>query len=198
MPNWCNNSIEIVGPRDKIRAVWEAAKREDSGLLNALRPQPENIFQGNVGTAEREQCAEQGIPNWYDWNVSNWSTKWDVSLEGLEYEEDTDGNFDNGTGIPYARITGWFDSAWSPPTNAVAYFCETNPDVRVTLDYYEPGMCFVGRMIADNGEVEEDDCVDYGGATSKTVRGIVGREMCEMWNLEEELASYEEDEEENA
>lgn len=211
MPNWCSNSIEIVGPRDKIRAVWEAAKQENKGLLNALRPMPEglDIVAGRVGAEgspeqvelelrEAENLEKHGARNWYDWAVNNWSTKWDVSLEGLEYEEDTDGNFDNGTGIPYARITGWFDSAWSPPTNAVAHFCETNPDVRVTLDYYEPGMCFVGRMIADNGEVEEDDCVDYGGATSKTVRGIVGREMCEMWNLEEELASYEEDEEENA
>lgn len=196
MPNWCNNSIEIVGPRDKIRAVWEAAKQEDGGLLNALRPQPANLFQGDLGTTEREQCAEQGIPNWYDWNVSNWGTKWDVSLEGLEYEEDADGNFDNGTGQPYARITGWFDSAWAPPTAAIAAFCEANPDVRATIDYYEPGMCFVGRMIAEDGEVQEDDCIDYSDATSKTIRGIIGDEMTDLWNLEEELANYEEDEEE--
>jgi hypothetical protein len=207
MPNWCSNSIEIVGPRDKIRALWLDAKQSE-GLLNALRPQPAglDITAGREGpdgspeqvaleAREAENLEKHGARNWYDWNVNNWGTKWDVGLDGLEYEEDADGNFDNGTGIPHARITGWFDSAWAPPTNAVAYFCEANPDVRVTLDYYEPGMCFVGRMIADNGEVEEDDCVDYTDATSETVRDIVGSEMCDFWNLEEELASYEEDEE---
>jgi hypothetical protein len=208
MPNWCNNSIEIVGPREKIRAVWTAAQAEGKGLLNALRPMPEglDIVAGRVGAEgepeqvelerrEQENLERHGARNWYDWAVSNWGTKWEVSAEGLEFEEDQDGNYDNGGLGPHARITGWFDSAWAPPTNAIAHFCEANPDVRATIDYYEPGMCFVGRMVADNGEVEEDDCVDYSNATSKTIRSTVGDEMCEMWNLEEELANYEEEEE---
>lgn len=70
MPNWCNNSITITGPGDKIRALWEAAKTKD-GLLEAMVP----------------------IGEWkYDTAVDSWGTKWDVSMEGLELEE-----YDNGT-----------------------------------------------------------------------------------------------------
>jgi hypothetical protein len=206
MPNWCSNSIEIVGPRDKIRAVWEAAKQEE-GLLNALRPQPEglDITAGRVGAdgspeqveleaREAENLEKHGARNWYDWNVSNWGTKWDISLEGLEYEEDADGNFDNGTGQPYARITGWFDSAWSPPIAAVAHYGARNEDVKITLDYHEPGMAFVGRYTIEEGE-EEDEYHDYGGFTSETVRDAIGADMDDMWAISENMAEWEEENE---
>lgn len=204
MPNWCNNSIEIVGPRDKIRALWEKA-REGEGLLNALRAQPEGLDitagrEGPDGSPEQvelerreaENLAKHGARNWYDWNVTNWGTKWDVSLEGLEYEQDEDGNYDNGTGQPYARITGWFDSAWAPPVGAMAYYGARNEDVKITLDYYEPGMQFVGRYTIEEG-VDDDNYFEYGGETSKTIRSAIGDEMTDFWNLEEELANYEEE-----
>jgi hypothetical protein len=205
MPNWCNNSIEIVGPRDKIRAVWEAAKQENKGLLNALRPMPEglDIVAGRVGPEgspeqvelelrEAENLAKHGARNWYDWSVSNWGTKWEISLEGLEYEEDEDGNYDNGGKGPHARITGWFDSAWAPPVTAFAHYGSQNEDVKITLDYNEPGMAFVGRYTIENGE-EDDEYYDYGEFDSKTVRAAIGSEMDDFWNISEQMAEYEAD-----
>ena len=62
MPNWCNNSITIEGPADKIRALWAASQDKDSGLLEAMVP----------------------VGEWdYDRAVQNWGTKWDISLEGV-------------------------------------------------------------------------------------------------------------------
>jgi len=209
MPNWCNNSIEIVGPREKIRALWDQARKdgEEGGLLQAMHPMPLelNITAGFLGDEAEQKLLEAkeqanlekyGFKNWYDWHVANWGTKWDVGTENLEYEEDEDGNFDNETGQPYARITGWFDSAWSPPTSAMAHYGFRNEDVKITLDYHEPGMCFVGRYIVDEG-VDDDEYYEYSGESSKTIREAIGAEMDDMWNLSETMAEYEEEENAN-
>ena len=47
--------------------------------FNKVIPQPENIFRGNLGRKEEEMCQKEGIPNWYDWNIANWGTKWNSS-----------------------------------------------------------------------------------------------------------------------
>ena len=61
MPNWCNNSIEIVGPREKIRALWDQARKEgeEGGLLQAMHPMPLelNITAGWLGEGTPEQAA---------------------------------------------------------------------------------------------------------------------------------------------
>lgn len=141
MPNWCNNTITISGPKDKIKAIWDKANEEDGGLLSAMVPTPEDMFTGNLGEAERQECEAKGIPNWYDWSIANWGTKWDVSTEGLEILEDGD----------QSQITGWFDSAWAPPIPAYYTFLEANPDCSISSSYEEGGMDFCGIF-----EDEED------------------------------------------
>lgn len=130
MPNWCSNNITIQGPVDKIRALWDAAQPaegKDGLLLEAMAP----------------------IGEWdYDTAVNTWGTKWDISLEGLQFELLPDGR---------AMIHGWFESAWSPPTGAYEQFCENNDDVYICASYFEPGMGFIG--IWDN-EVIGDVCYD--------------------------------------
>jgi hypothetical protein len=46
MPNWCENRIKISGSTEKINKLWE--KVESDGLLNTLRPQPDNLFLENL------------------------------------------------------------------------------------------------------------------------------------------------------
>jgi hypothetical protein len=112
MPNWCNNSITIKGSTETIKQLWEDANQEGEagGLLNAMVPMPAELrdtVKGSNGDAV----------NWYDWAVTNWGTKWDVSLEGLEFWDN-----ENLT----ATITGYFDSAWAPPIEAYNRFLEAN------------------------------------------------------------------------
>lgn len=188
MPNWCNNSIEIVGPRDKIQALWDQAQKDEEqggGLLQGLRPMPKFETDG-----------DDTMPNWWNWRVENWGTKWEISNEGLEFEADQDGNYDNGGKGPYARITGWFDSAWSPPVNACMAYGEENPDVKITLDYNEPGMVFVGRLVVEEGSGVED-YFEYSGETSETVRDLIGADMDDMWNISESMAEWEAENAEN-
>lgn len=112
MPNWCSNTVEIRGPADKIRALWQSAQGDR--LLSAMAP-----------------LAEPTI----DSAVAQWGTKWDLSLEGLELVESDSGE---------AVITGWADSAWSPPIEAFQTYAEANPDCYLELKYFEPGMEFIG------------------------------------------------------
>ena len=142
MPNWCNNSITITGPADKIKTLWEEANRDASGLLNAMVPMP-SALRGTTspdplpeqGNYKGPQPEVDGYTNWYDWAVNNWGCKWDVELEGLEHEDTEDG---------YATISGWFDSPWGPPIEAYNTFLNNNDDVQISATYEEGGMDFAG------------------------------------------------------
>ena len=184
MPNWCNNLINITGPREKIEALWKAATAEDSGLLQAMVPLPrgssdetekscgdENQVEKADGLASwddmreslRETVGDCGddenshhhevdekrddddppAVNWYEWRMGCWGTKWEVDIDGIEYT-------DNGDGT--ATVSGFFDSAWSPPTQAYSTFSELNQDCEVTASFYEQGCDFAGFW--ENGDEE--------------------------------------------
>lgn len=127
MPNWCTNNITITGPKDKINKLIERARSanpkrpdEELGLLEAMVP----IGDWEYGTA-----------------VETWGTKWDVSTEGLEVYNIIEDR---------AVIEGWFDSAWSPPVEAMRAYLAENPDVDIWMNYFEPGVSFIGEF--EDGE----------------------------------------------
>lgn len=135
MPNMCDNIITVHGQTEAIKQLWEDANREDGGLLSAMVPQPENMFRDDLGQSELEECRDKGIPNWLDWNNDNWGTKWDVTVENLEFKDNGD-----GTG----SITGWFYSAWTPPIRAYEKFCELIDGVFLEAYFSEDNMDFAG------------------------------------------------------
>ena len=173
MPNWCNNSITIKGSTETIKTLWEEANQEgeDGGLLNAMVPMPVELRDTTKGS-------NGDAINWYDWCVSNWGTKWDVSTEGLEFT-------DNGDGT--AEITGWFDSAWAPPIDAYSTFCDDMDGVYLEAYYEEGGMCFVGYWDSEGA----DDHYEYYGATSDTVRNMIPEYLVDHFALDERLDEYE-------
>ena len=144
MPNWCENTISITGPAEKLSPMYTKLKEDgDEGLCSILYPPPANMFHGNLGEKERQQCAKDGIPNWYDWQSSNWGTKWDVSEGDWEYEDAGDGQ---------AILTGNFCSAWAPPIGVYEHCAEAHPDLHIEAMYYEGGCAFAGKWETDTGE----------------------------------------------
>ena len=142
MPNWCDNTISISGPAEKVSQMYQQLNdpNNNDGLCQILYPMPENTFTGNLGEKERKDCAKQGIPNWYDWCTSNWGTKWDTADGDWQYEEAGDGE---------AILTGSFQTAWGPPIGAY----ENAPDdLYIEAMYYEPGCAFAGRWDSGNGD----------------------------------------------
>ena len=174
MPNWCNNNIEITGPVEKIQAMWNEA-RECEGLLNAMVPMPERLkdtVKGSNGDAD----------NWYDWAVSNWGTKWDVSLEGIEYTDNEDGT---------ASISGYFDSAWAPPIEAYNAFLEANEDCSITASYYEMGMDFAGLYNDGDDEYLENLQDEY--KLPEDEQSDLFKRLDDEWDLSSQFAEYDEE-----
>jgi len=180
MPNWCNNTITLTGPKEKITAIYEKAK-EDNALLQQLYPMPTQL-EGTTSPAPKEgkvQPLVDGHDNWYDWRVDNWSTKWDVDVEGLELSDD-------GT-----TITGWFDSAWAPPIGAYEHFLTNNEDCSISSLYYEGGMDFAGKwedfadMTVTPGDFTADEMEDPNS-------GLI-YDINEQFNMSEFVREYEEE-----
>ena len=180
MPNWCNNTITITGPAQKIQALYDAAVAEDGGLLNGMVPMPERLkdtVKGSNGDAD----------NWYDWAVSNWGTKWDVSTEGLEFT-------DNGDGT--ALIEGWFDSAWAPPIGAYEKFSEQNNDCHIEASYHEGGMDFGGFWDTENGDEYLEGCHEEYKLPEDQQSDLFKR-IDEEYNLSESYDMWDEDEDDD-
>ena len=190
MPNWCNNSITIKGSTETIRQLWEDATADDGsgnnherGLLDAMVPMPAELNDTVVDIANSGLFSDP--VNWYDWRVSNWGTKWDVSTEGLEFTDHGDGT---------AEISGWFDSAWAPPVDAYNTFCEDMDGVYLEAYYEESGMCFVGYWSSEGG----DDYYDYSECSSDNIRDVIPDYLVDYYALDERLAEYEDMESEHA
>ena len=126
MPNWCSNNFSITGNVESIKDLWDAAN-EKEGLLEAIAP----IGDWEYGNA-----------------VETWGTKWDVSLEGLQYTDHGDGT---------ANISGWFDSAWAPTIGAYEQLAADFDSCVIDCSYYEPGMDFGGFWSSENGDEYFDD-----------------------------------------
>ena len=187
MPNWCNNTITIQGSTETLKTLWDTATSEDGGLLSAMVPMPEALRdttspdpQPGQANYKGPQPKVDGFTNWYDWSVGRWGTKWDVDTEGLEFT-------DNGDGT--ASITGWFDSAWSPPIEAYNTFCEAMDGVYLEAFYDEPGMCFVGCWDSEGG----DDYYEYSNSTAATVTNDIPAYLVEHFALDERMAEWEEE-----
>ena len=163
MPNWCSNSLTIKGDASTLVALKEIIESDGEGLLEAIAP---------LG-AEWD----------YSKALEKWGTKWDISTEGLEYT-------DNGDGT--AEITGYFDSAWSPPIEALHALSQDWDSCYIELLYEEPGMCFVGCWDSEGA----DDHYEYSDFTSDNIKDNVPAYLVEHFALDERLDMYEQEEEE--
>ena len=74
--------------------------------------------------------------SWYNWNVRNWGTKWDVAISSDNEYPDTyiEGPVENGENLV---VFYNFNTAWSPPMPAMAKLSEQYPSLLFTLSYEE-------------------------------------------------------------
>jgi hypothetical protein len=187
MPNWCSNHITVRGSNQA--EIQRLAKALSEGeFCHAVIPTPKDLtdtVSGFVGEDQRaaheaqmdRNVALYGYKDWYAFQTANWGTKWDVSCDSVEIDDD-------GLGF-----SGVFESAWSPPMGIAAALVEQGYEV--TLYYYEPGMGFVGKF-----EDGSDDYYEYNGENSKTVRAAIGDELDDMFGISESMAEYEAENEE--
>lgn len=128
------------------RAV-KAMKRGE--FLEEFVPCPKELKDATAGFVNDEEAqaeitrqhaantAAHGYPTWYEWCIANWGTKWDLGT--VDVSEVTE-----------ISVTANFDSAWSPPINAMEKLSDMG--FEVILYYYEPGAGFCGKYTSEYGE----------------------------------------------
>jgi hypothetical protein len=161
--------------------IQRAAKALQAGqFLQEFIPCPKELTEtvAQFGTNDHEKANREkyGYGSWYDFNTANWGTKWDVNSDNVEIQ---DAN----------TLTASFDSAWSPPTNAYEQLLEQGFEIEAF--YYEPGMAFVGKWVDG-----VDEYYELGGEDSSTVRESIGEELDDYFAISEQMADWEEENEE--
>lgn len=163
MPNWCNNLLTMKSKNRKLlNEVQSSVSKgiradQEKGLLNHFRPMPDDLtdtvkgFDNSIPEWQKKSSKlleeKHGADNWYDWAVKNWGTKWDV----LTCYDCNVISLDNGVWM----LSIQFESAWSPPEEAIEYFVKhvrktidsmSEDEVlsSVTLQYIEPGVGYCG------------------------------------------------------
>lgn len=116
MPNWCNNTLLIVGPKDQIEKFYETNIINEEFDFNNTIPCPEELLEGE---------------GWYDWCIENWGTKWDAVDTFIQRKNEN---------ILYIH----FDTAWDPPINWLEKIQDIYPELNFCLFYVEFGMDFMG------------------------------------------------------
>tara|TARA_E500000331_G_scaffold176950_1_gene170619 strand:+ start:1227 stop:1847 length:621 start_codon:yes stop_codon:yes gene_type:complete len=186
MPNWCNNNVEISGPKKVIdqieKIVDEKKNKKGQGLLDWMCPMPKELRQVEAdGTERKDFIKKYGHSDWYGWANDNWGTKWDIhEFYGFDRKDES-------------TITFGFDTAWAPALTAFETWLANNDDCSVICTYYEPGCDFAG--VWDNGD---DRCIEISksapkGSQDRFWNTQLGKTLDDYFGIVESMAQYEED-----
>ena len=153
MPNWCTNTLIISGDKKVLKRFKELAKTKKSKFsLDNFIPYPK-IYQDVKlepmgGDGYNSYDLENNLLSGYNWCINNWGTKWDVTEVVLNED------------LEVGRLEYNFDTAWSPPKEAIEKIALMFPTLLFDLVYTEEGCAFEGKMIIRNNVKLTDVCMD--------------------------------------
>jgi hypothetical protein len=184
VPNWCYNYLDISGDETLIADIKRQLNKpfaKDHDSWNPATGQMEvsqttysspvfafhNIYnhrQDGISDEEYIKQPDHSMPleealmfkgnHWYDWNVRNWGTKWDVAVRDGEEYPDTELYEESTTVLGYK-----FNTAWSPPTEAITKLSEQYPSLEMNLSYEEE-TGWGGSINFNNGIATEEESYD--------------------------------------
>jgi hypothetical protein len=173
MPNWVTNTLSITGTPEVIAQMKaQLSAPYETQYYNFIKDEIEiqkveqpfsfwNIIKPTNLEAyhDAKDKPQEGPDHWYWWNVRNWGTKWDVR----EVQASSS-----------AESLGFgFDTAWSPPIEAINKLAEQYPTASITLDYTEEGG-WGGTFEWEDGDGRETDEYEY-----------------KCWNCDERFLRYD-------
>jgi hypothetical protein len=117
MPNYCWNTVTITGNPERLKVLAEAANKDE--FFKAVKHYDEWSYTDFVDT---------------------YGTKWEISPEDIDLEENT--------------LTMYFQSAWAPPLDAYNLLMDEDDIESIYSTFSEPGMDFCG-IYEDGNLIEE-------------------------------------------
>ena len=122
MPNHTDNRV-ILSHDDSqmIDDIYNVMNTEDTELCNHLIPMPKEL---------EDTTSPSDTPNWYDWRLDNWGTKWDV------YEA-------HCTRIDANTLNLNFYTAWSPPIPVFDKLVDMGFEINAR--YLDEGWGYIGE-----------------------------------------------------
>ena len=180
MPNWTSNDLTITAKSKK--AIPDLSKFKEVALtvdnkgqdllldFEKFVPYPKEVYEDKDEQVEIEKLKREGKEgeakkleilfklkehkefNWYDFNVTNWGTKWNANIN---IEPVLEGN----------KLFYTFNTAWSPPLLVIVAMSLQFPNLYFKLKYYEGAMGFKGVVECKNGKVIKETYSEnyYGG-----------------------------------
>lgn len=134
MPNWCENSLLIRGPKPSVdQAIPDQSRIDFEDLV------PVGLATGQSGGDAINR--QSGI----------WGTKWNVQ-DNVDIEDALllPGEKEGEIQAIIARM----DTAWGPPKEWLLEVIRAFPELEFAMTYGEPGMAFKGEIRGWAGEVE--------------------------------------------
>ena len=168
MPNHVLNQVFAMHKTDKM--LWALKGKNPDGeecevTFHRIIPQPPEV----INSPRNLPCGYSG-PNWYDFNIKNWGTKWDA------YDVDVQGD------------CVYFNTAWSTPCPVIETLAKAIDDIVCCIYadedlgnncgayYYTPD----GRKEDISGDFLFASCFHDGNGFAAAVKDWV------EWNEEEE------------
>lgn len=184
MPNWVYNTLTIQGPKEQVDYIKDRLNKpyqktfENWNMQSKQMELKEYTFSNPVfafhniynhiedGVSDEiyhkqpdhtlpmaEQLQFKGN-HWYDWNVRNWGTKWDVAVNDDNEYPDTVLHEHKSEGEDQWLVYG-FQTAWSPPAPAMEKLSALVPNCVLTLSFEEE-TGWGGEYEFVNGEMTDE------------------------------------------
>jgi hypothetical protein len=169
MPNWCTNTLLISGEPDEVQKLLDTVEDGNSSLsLSKLITTPEELKNTTAPSRNPEEEKQRlrdlyGAVDWYDWQVNNWGTKWDVEARIIgDTHANVNVSFLSKVKETKRVVTMEFDSAWAPPTPVIKHMAKQFPNTNIYHTYDESGSDFSGYHMYSNGEcVKEQETESF-------------------------------------
>ena len=183
MPNWCSNTATFTHEDpEQIQRLIKAAMA--GKLFNEFLPCPPELLEevpiGDDYVQRRDALIARnqelhGYDSWYEWNVDNWGTKWDIG----EVDEDCMVKNPDGKSVSFS-----FDTAWAPP---LGFY----DDIEFTVEayYHEPGMGFCGKWTTEDGDAY------YEVSSEQSIEDIensIPSDILETFNIIDDIRDWQE------
>ena len=152
MPNWCSNRVTVSGTEEDISKISDIFS-DTKSIFNRIIQSPDwkrlPNEKGQFPKLERMKNPKTGevmwetynFPDgknddrWYEWNITNWGTKWDITAKQVEF------NYEDSE-----QLEMEFETAWSPPEEICYRLREMFQDLTISWFYDEPGMQSAGYL----------------------------------------------------